>query len=129
MPRADKVSAMRLEGRVALEDVVACVAGAVRGEGAANGAGTSPGARVLTLSRELGAGDTGFAPTFHRLTIVPEAEGEESRWVLVGGPASSAGKPVLRSLADRDRGLAATSFLEGVIGLGVRVSSSWDSSK
>jgi cytidylate kinase len=50
-------------GRVPLEDVVACVTALVRGE-AAEGKpdpGTVP--RVLTLSRELGAGDTGFAPT------------------------------------------------------------------
>jgi cytidylate kinase len=53
-------------GRVPLEDVVTCVAALVRGHavaesGAAPVAG--PGRRLLTLSRELGAGDTGFAPT------------------------------------------------------------------
>ena len=55
-------------GRVPLEDVVASVATLVRGEAA--GAGWAdvgdvgpPGPRVLTLSRELGAGDTGFPPT------------------------------------------------------------------
>ncbi|HJT76909.1 MAG TPA: cytidylate kinase-like family protein [Gemmataceae bacterium] len=47
-------------GRVALDDVAACVAAVVRGEGTAEG---PVGPRVLTLSRELGAGDTGFAPT------------------------------------------------------------------
>jgi cytidylate kinase len=52
-------------GRVALDEVVAWVAAVVRhawatreGEVAAG-----PAARVLTLSRELGAGDTGFGPT------------------------------------------------------------------
>ena len=51
-------------GWVPLGDVVACVAAVVRGE-AADGepAGGGAGARVLTLSREVGAGDTGFAPT------------------------------------------------------------------
>jgi cytidylate kinase len=44
-----------------LGDVVACVAAAVRGAWPGAGAAVSP--RVLTLSRELGAGDTGFAPT------------------------------------------------------------------
>ena len=43
--------------------------------------------------------NAGFAPTFHRLTALPEAEGEESRWVLLGGPASSGGKPILLGLA------------------------------
>jgi CMP/dCMP kinase len=49
-------------GRVPPEDVVACVAALARGEGE----GPAPAAavpRVLTLARELGAGDTGFAPT------------------------------------------------------------------
>jgi cytidylate kinase len=49
-------------GRVPLEDVVACVAALARGEGE----GPAPAAavpRVLTLARQLGAGDTGFAPT------------------------------------------------------------------
>jgi cytidylate kinase len=49
-------------GRVPLDDVAACVAALVRGEAAAP-APPSPDHRVLTLSRELGAGDTGFAPT------------------------------------------------------------------
>jgi cytidylate kinase len=48
---------------VPLEDVAACVAALVRGEAAAEPAGAAPDTRVLTLSRELGAGDTGFAPT------------------------------------------------------------------
>jgi CMP/dCMP kinase len=48
-------------GRVPLEDVVACVAARIRGEAAGERPGAGP--RVLTLSRELGAGDTGFAPT------------------------------------------------------------------
>jgi cytidylate kinase len=49
-------------GRVPLEDVVACVAALARGEGE----GPAPDAavpRVLTLARQIGAGDTGFAPT------------------------------------------------------------------
>ncbi|HZY89113.1 MAG TPA: cytidylate kinase-like family protein [Gemmataceae bacterium] len=47
-------------GRVPLEDVVACVAALARGQGE----GPTPTAavpRVLTLARELGAGDTDFA--------------------------------------------------------------------
>ncbi len=48
--------------RVPLEDVAACVAGLRRGEReAASGGGAAP--RVLTLSRELGAGERGFAAT------------------------------------------------------------------
>jgi cytidylate kinase len=50
-------------GRVPLEDVVACVAALVRGEATGEPAVPSPDTRVLTLSREIGAGDTGFAPT------------------------------------------------------------------
>jgi cytidylate kinase len=50
-------------GRVPLDDVVTLVAALVRGN-VDTPAGMAPGdARVLTLSRELGAGDTGFAPT------------------------------------------------------------------
>jgi cytidylate kinase len=50
-------------GWVGLEDVVADVLALVRGRTTVvpTGAGGSP--PVLTLSRELGAGDTGFAPT------------------------------------------------------------------
>ena len=48
-------------GRVPLADVAAAVLAVVGGT-AAGGAEVS-GRRVLTLSRELGAGDTGFAPT------------------------------------------------------------------
>ena len=51
-------------GRVPLDDVVALVVAAVKGEQAPDrSAPASPNQRVLTLSRELGAGDTGFAPT------------------------------------------------------------------
>jgi cytidylate kinase len=52
-------------GRVALDDAAVCVAALVRGQAAAEPtpappAGAGPG--VVTLARELGAGDTGFAP-------------------------------------------------------------------
>jgi cytidylate kinase len=59
-------------GRVPLEDVVAMVVALVRGQEASSlpplsssegERGESCGPRVLTLSRELGAGDSGFAPT------------------------------------------------------------------
>jgi cytidylate kinase len=50
-------------GRVPLDDVAAAAAALVRGD-FGTGPTRSPGrSRVLTLSRELGAGDTGFAPT------------------------------------------------------------------
>jgi len=50
-------------GRVPLEEVVSCVVALVQKDWtAAAPAGTS-GRRVLTLSRQLGAGETGFAPT------------------------------------------------------------------
>jgi cytidylate kinase len=49
-------------GRVPLDVVVTALLALVRGDETA--AAASPaGSRVLTLSRELGAGDTGFAPT------------------------------------------------------------------
>jgi cytidylate kinase len=47
--------------RVPLEDVVELVLATVRGQEAEGS--ERDGSRVLTLSRELGAGDTGFAPT------------------------------------------------------------------
>jgi hypothetical protein len=43
--------------------------------------------------------NTGFAPTFHRLTETPDADEEPSQWVLVAGPASAAGKPILLGMA------------------------------
>jgi cytidylate kinase len=49
-------------GRVPLDEVVATVLALVRGDWRAPAA-TAADPRVLTLSRELGAGDTGFAPT------------------------------------------------------------------
>jgi cytidylate kinase len=49
-------------GWVPLEDVATCVTALVREEVAAEPAAEA-GPRVLTLSRELGAGDSGFAPT------------------------------------------------------------------
>jgi cytidylate kinase len=50
-------------GRVALDDVVAVVAALVRGSPGAEAPRAWTQGRVLTLSRELGAGETGFAPT------------------------------------------------------------------
>jgi cytidylate kinase len=47
--------------RVALEDVAVCVAGLVRGEGMADAGGAGAAPRVLTLSRELGAGERSLA--------------------------------------------------------------------
>jgi cytidylate kinase len=50
-------------GRVPLDDVVAVVAALVRGDTGTEAEVPHRPQRVLTLSRELGAGDTGFAPT------------------------------------------------------------------
>jgi cytidylate kinase len=50
-------------GRVALDEVVACVVALVRSEWTTEAAPASTRRRALTLARELGAGDTGFAPT------------------------------------------------------------------
>jgi cytidylate kinase len=49
-------------GRVPFDDVVSSVVALVRGDVSAE-EGALGEVRVLTLSRELGAGDTGFAPT------------------------------------------------------------------
>ncbi len=49
-------------GRVSLDAVVDLVASLARGDLASGAAGVT-GTRALTLSRELGAGETGFAPT------------------------------------------------------------------
>jgi cytidylate kinase len=48
-------------GRVTLDEVVDSMLSLVRGDWGTTGSGGA--LRVLTLSRELGAGDTGFAPT------------------------------------------------------------------
>jgi cytidylate kinase len=81
-------------GRVPLDDVVACVAAVVRGEETAEGASNPPGGRVLTLSRELGAGDTGFAPTLAaRLGLrVYDRELLEQEAVRLGVPESEVEK-------------------------------------
>lgn len=49
--------------RLPLDDVAAVVAAAVQGHQPVGGQTPSTGRRVLTLSRELGAGERGFAPT------------------------------------------------------------------
>jgi cytidylate kinase len=49
---------------VSLDDAVACVLALLKGaEVPPEETPKAPGSRVLTLSRQLGAGDTGFAPT------------------------------------------------------------------
>ncbi len=50
-------------GRVPLDEVVAWVTALVRNDWTAESVSGPTGPRVLTLARELGAGDTGFAPT------------------------------------------------------------------
>lgn len=50
-------------GRVPLDDVVAWVVALVRNDWATKADPVPTDQRVLTLARELGAGDTGFAPT------------------------------------------------------------------
>jgi cytidylate kinase len=50
-------------GRVPLDEVVTAAAALVRNEWPAAADTASTGHRVLTLARQLGAGDTGFAPT------------------------------------------------------------------
>ena len=42
--------------------------------------------------------NTGFAPTFHKLTLTNMVEHEPSHWVLIAGPASAAGVPILLGL-------------------------------
>ena len=49
--------------RLPLDEVAAVVAAAVQGHQPVSGETPSTGKRVLTLSRELGAGERGFAPT------------------------------------------------------------------
>jgi CMP/dCMP kinase len=50
-------------GRVSLEDVVTLLAALARGEPSTETGGPTATRRVLTLSRQLGAADRGFAPT------------------------------------------------------------------
>jgi len=50
-------------GRVPLEEVVSCVVASVQNDWTAEALAGTSGGRVLTLSRHLGAGETGFAPT------------------------------------------------------------------
>jgi cytidylate kinase len=50
-------------GRMSLDEVVATVAATVRSEWHPHSHGPARLDRILTLARELGAGDTGFAPT------------------------------------------------------------------
>lgn len=41
----------------------------------------------------------GFAPTFHRLVDAGFEKGQDSRWVLVAGPAKTGQRPILLGLA------------------------------
>jgi CMP/dCMP kinase len=50
-------------GRVPPEDVVSCVLAMVQNDWTAGATAGASGGRVLTLSRQMGAGETGFAPT------------------------------------------------------------------
>jgi len=61
--RPDRYDLVVNTGRVPLDEVVACVAALARTDWSSRVAGGASGRRVLTLARELGAGDTGFAPT------------------------------------------------------------------
>jgi cytidylate kinase len=74
-------------GRVPLDDVVALIVALVRGDGS-SGVTSVSGPRVLTLARELGAGDTGFAPTLaDRLGLrVHDRELLEQEAVRLGVP-------------------------------------------
>jgi CMP/dCMP kinase len=74
-------------GRVPLDDVVAVAASVVRG-GSAGVSNRSASRRVLTLARELGAGERGFAPTLaERLGMrVYDRELLEAQAVRLGIP-------------------------------------------
>ncbi len=74
-------------GRVSLDDVTSVVAAMVH-PGPTEAVGTSGSRRVLTLSRELGAGETGFAPTLaDRLKLhVYDRELLEQEAVRLGVP-------------------------------------------
>ncbi|MSR51739.1 MAG: hypothetical protein EXS09_00425 [Gemmataceae bacterium] len=41
----------------------------------------------------------GFAPTFHRLVVSPDAGKKSSRWIKVAGPAKAGGRPILLGMA------------------------------
>lgn len=43
--------------------------------------------------------NVGFAPTFHRLVVSPDADRAQSRWVKVAGQARAGQRPVLVGLA------------------------------
>ncbi len=74
-------------GRVSLDDVTSVVAAMVR-PGSAEAVGAPGGRRVLSLSRELGAGETGFAPSLaERLKLhVYDREVLEQEAVRLGVP-------------------------------------------
>jgi len=76
-------------GRMPLDDVVAVVATVVR-EQPTEAVSRSPGCRVLTLARELGAGERGFPPTLgERLQMqVFDRELLEQQAVRLGVPES-----------------------------------------
>jgi cytidylate kinase len=75
-------------GRVALDEVVAWVTALVRNDWTAEARSSASGPRVLTLARELGAGDTGFAPTLAaRLKLrVHDRELLEQQAIRLGVP-------------------------------------------
>ncbi len=77
-------------GRVPLDEVVACVLALVRNTRTTEPVSGSTGQRVLTLARELGAGDTGLAPTLaDRLKLrVYDRELLEQEAVRLGVPES-----------------------------------------
>ncbi len=58
---------------------------------------TADKARVRVWPAQLSA--AGFAPSFFRLVQSPDEQGKKSNWVLVAGPAKSAGRPILLGFA------------------------------
>lgn len=61
--RSDEYDLVANTGRVELDAVVALMLALVQNDWSGPSAGGAAGQHVLTLARELGAGDTGFAPT------------------------------------------------------------------
>jgi cytidylate kinase len=81
-------------GRVPLKDVVSCVAALIRDAWGAEAARGAPAGRVLTLARELGAGDASFGPTLAaRLGLtVYDRELLEQEAVRLGVPEAELAK-------------------------------------
>jgi hypothetical protein len=88
------VQSGRAQERISLNDVPELLNAVVRGLGEFINFDKP---RVKVWPAQLSV--TGFAPTFHRLVVSPDADQEQSQWVKLAGSARIGNRPILLGMA------------------------------